>query len=151
MSGEILLPMAQTLIRCTSRNTQCEISLVDLKWKNMNFKILSFFLRHPVICLPVLFKTMHLVLSALIVSPFFVENKDKSCNILVRPSLLWEIKTKSSAHSRQLNFSSEPIIAGSFSSLLRMSGRSDMNILNNNGLRIHPCLYQRYPQAFLRF
>ena len=33
MSGEFFLPMAQTHIRCTSRNTQFEISLVDLKWK----------------------------------------------------------------------------------------------------------------------
>ena len=51
MSGEILLPLALTLIRCTSRNTQSEFSLIDLKWKRMNLKILSFFLKHPVVTL----------------------------------------------------------------------------------------------------
>ena len=48
MSGENLLPMAQTLIRYTSRNTKFENSHAYLEWKKMNLKILSFFLKHPV-------------------------------------------------------------------------------------------------------
>ena len=49
LSGGKILPMVETLIRCSSRNTISKIIRVNLIWKKMNLKILSFFLGHPVV------------------------------------------------------------------------------------------------------
>ena len=100
---------------------------------------MSSHLMQHLICWPVLLKITHLVLSEFTFKPLSDENFTKSRSILVSPSLLSDIITKSSAQSMLLSFVLLPIIAGSFSSLSRIPGKSDMKILNNMGLNMQPC------------
>ena len=83
---------------------------------------------------------MDFVLSRFILILLVILYPFRLSNMLFKPDSDWDNNKRSSADIMQPTLSLLVICTGSFLSALRKSGRSDRNILNNNGLRIHPCL-----------
>ena len=84
---------------------------------------------------------MHFILSVLRVNSFSLQYFTIDFNILSSPSLLSENKTMSSAQKMLLGCSSSGFC--DFMSSSSIFGRSAKKILNNKGLRMHPCFTPR--------
>ena len=90
-------------------------------------------------CLPLLLKIVLFVLSKLIFIPFFSVYEERLSSIFCIPSSVSDKTTKSSAHKMHPMVSVLPSCKGLHSVLLNKGTMSDKKILNNRGLRMHPC------------